>query len=168
MICVAQSANPRADCPHEGRVVFGAVEQVGHVEDEQGEVVGRVHAGVDVAQKPFVVVHEPLLDGRARGGAIALSLVGRAEEVGMSRVDIVALIQLALQPWQANEDSEVLPDIRWPQLDGIAHTVAGAELGTRYLSALDAQHAGAFEAVEVLGKGAAIGAEEVAFHEEHD
>lgn len=149
-------------------MVFCAVEQVRHVEDEQGEVVGSVDAGIDVAQEPLVVVHQPLLDGRTRSQSMALMVVARPEEVGMSSMYIVALVELALQPWQADENSEVLPDIRRPQLHGIAHTVAGAQLRTRYFSALDAQHAGALEAVEVLREGATVGAEEVALHEEHD
>ena len=149
-------------------MVFCAVEEVCHVEDEQGEVVGCVDRGVDVPEKPLVVVHQPLLDGCACSQALSVAVVARAEQVCMGGVDVVALVEFPLQPGQADQHGKIAPDVAVAQLDGIAHTVACAQLRSGDLAAPDAEHARSFQAVEVLCETAAIGAQEVALHEQHD
>ncbi len=53
-------------------MVFRAVEEVGKVEGEEGEIVGCVDTWIDVSQEPFVVIHYPLPDCRIWGKGIAV------------------------------------------------------------------------------------------------
>ena len=85
----------------------------------------------------------------------------------MCGVHIVSLVELALQPWQSDQDGQVLPDVALSQFDSVPHRVAGSELRARYLAALDPQHARAFHAIEVLGEGPAIGAQKMALDKQH-
>lgn len=56
-------------------MVLCAVEEVGHVEDEEAEVVCCVDAGVDVAEEPFVPEHQPLFYARPRGKPVSFAVV---------------------------------------------------------------------------------------------
>ncbi len=60
-----------------GELIFRTVEEVRHVENEQGEVIGCVYGWVDVPKKPLVVVHQPLLDRCAGSQALAVAIVAR-------------------------------------------------------------------------------------------
>lgn len=111
MVGLAESPYARADYPHEGRMVLCAVEEVGHVEDEQGEVVCGIDARVYIPQEPLVVVHQPLLERRARLQAVSCTGIAWSQEVRVRGVDIVALVELALQPRHSDEDGEILPHI---------------------------------------------------------
>lgn len=149
-------------------MVFGAVEEIGHVEDNQREVVGGVDRGIDIAQEPLVVVQPSLLETRARAEAVSGATVPASEQVGVGGVDVVALVELALEPRQADEYREVLPHVGIAQPDGLPHAVTGPKLRPGDLAAPDLQDAGALQAVEVLGEAPAIGAQEVALDEQHD
>lgn len=41
----------------------------------------------------------------------------------MRSVNVVALVELPLQPRQANEHGKILPDVAIAQLDSLAHAV---------------------------------------------
>ena len=86
----------------------------------------------------------------------------------MRGVDVVALVQLALHPRQANQHSEILPHISTRQFACLAHAFCGAHLRARTLAAFDTQHPRSFHGVEVLGEAAAVGAQEVALHDQHE
>ncbi len=113
MVGFAQTADACGDEPEEGRVVLGAVEEVGEVESQEGEVVCCVDAGVDVPQEPFVVVHQPLFDGSVRWQPVAV--VAGTQERCLRDMDVVALVQLALEVRQADHDGQVLPHIARPE-----------------------------------------------------
>lgn len=53
-------------------MVFRAVEEVGKVEGEEGEIVGCVDTWIDVSQEPFIIIHYPLPDCRIWGKGIAV------------------------------------------------------------------------------------------------
>jgi hypothetical protein len=83
-------------------------------------------------------------------------------------VDIVSLVKLPLQPWQAYQHRQVFPHIAIAQLHSISYCVASPELCARYLASFNAEHARTLHAIEVLGKRPAICAQEVALHKQHE
>ena len=91
MICCAETADSGAYQPEERRGVFCVVEEVSEVEGEEGKVVGCVYAGVDLPQKPLVVVEDSLADCCVGGKSI--SIVAGAENGGLRSVDIVAFVK---------------------------------------------------------------------------
>lgn len=105
-------------------MVFRPIEEVCHVEDYHGEVVRRVHARVYVPQKPLVVMQEALFHACARPRSIPVPVVPRSEKICMRGVDIIALVELPLQPRQSNQDCQVLPHIAATQLHSVSYCIA--------------------------------------------
>ena len=84
-------------------MVLGGVEQIGHIEDYQREVVGGIDARVYVPQEPLVVKHQSLFYASSCSEAISFPVVTRSQYVRVRGMYIVALVQLPLQPRQAHE-----------------------------------------------------------------
>jgi hypothetical protein len=83
-------------------------------------------------------------------------------------MDVVALVEFALEVGDADHDEEVLPDVGGAQFEGLADGAGGANLGARDLAILGEQDTLAFERVEVLGEGAAEGAEVVPLDDQRE
>ena len=62
MICFGQTANTSADQPEEGGGIFGVIEEVGEVENQERKIIDGVNARIHTPQKPFVAVKDPLAD----------------------------------------------------------------------------------------------------------
>lgn len=149
-----------ADQPHERAVVLGPVKQVGEVEGQDGKAVAGVDAGIYVANEPLVVVEDALLDGRIGGHARVV-----CAEQGPGRLNLVRLVELALEVGDADNDGKVLPHVGAPQLERLPHDARG---GGRGPGDLGGEGLFALQAVKVFGKGAAAGAQIVALDDEHD
>lgn len=156
------AAHARPDEPQQRVVVLGPVEEVGEVEGDDGEAAGGVDGRVDVAQEPAVAPHEAL---RERGVGRQAGVVGA--EQGAGRLDLVALVEAALEVGERDGHGQVAPDVGGVELEGLAHESGGAVGGARDLAAA-ANRGLALEAVEVLGEAAAAGAQVVALDEEHE
>lgn len=164
MVCGVEPAHASADQAEERGREACAVKEVEEVKGQQGEIVGGIDAGVHFPQEPFVVVQQPLPYRGVRGQILVPE--SWTKDVGACGMYIVALVQLPLDVWQCYHDGQVPPHVRVPQLQCFAHLVWGAEGCTGNFAILDPQDALSFQAVEVFGKAAAIGAEIVSLYEE--
>lgn len=134
-------------------------------------MVPRVHGRIRVPQKPLVGVIQPLAQRRVRREfvrrwAVLRPSSGHDKRCLRRRVHIVPFIQFALEIRNPDHDGEVLPHIFLGEFEGFADGAWGGDLGARDLAILDAQDALALQGVEVLGEGAAEGAEVVALDDQ--
>lgn len=60
MVCFGKAADTSADQPEEGGGIFGVVEEVGEVENQEREVIGGIYAWIHIPQEPFVAVKDSL------------------------------------------------------------------------------------------------------------
>ena len=82
-------------------------------------------------------------------------------------MDIVALVKLALQVWQAHHNGQIFPYVSISQLQRLPQQVRCTNPCTRSFTSFDTQNPLAFEAIEVLCKASAICLEVVPLNGEH-
>jgi len=90
-------------------MVFCGVEEVGHVEDQEGEIISCVDAWIYFSQKPFVPEEEALFYACARLESVSLAVVARTQDIGMGGMDVVPFIQLPFQIRETHQNSQVPP-----------------------------------------------------------
>ena len=166
MICLTESAYACAYEPEKGRRVPRIIKEVGKIESKKGEVVGSVDAGIYASEEPLVVVEYPLSNGSIMGKGV--SVVVWTEYSCLRCVDVVALVELALEIGQSNHQSQIVPYVASLQLQGLSHKVRGTDPGSRGFAAFDAENSFAFESIEILGEAAAISVEVVPFDGKHE
>lgn len=172
MVSRPEPPDARADEPQERRRILGIVEEIGQIERQDRKVVRRVHGRVHIPEKPLVVVQQSLPQRGIRRKVVA-RMVSRSttttthKQRGLRRsVDIIALVEFALQIGQPDHDGEVLPHVDRPQLQRFADGARRANLRAGDLPIFGPQHSFPLERVEVLREGAAERAQVVSFDDE--
>lgn len=82
-------------------------------------------------------------------------------------MDLIALVELSFEIWDADQDSEIIPDISRSKPQRFSHESRSANARSGGLSALDTQDSLTLEAVKVLGEASAVGLEVVPLHGQH-
>ena len=103
MVCLTESANAGANQPEKGRGIFRIVEKIGEVESEKGKVICSVYARVYIPKEPLIVVKYPLSYCCIVWKRIAI--IAWTKNGRLWRVDVIALVELAFEIWQAHHDS---------------------------------------------------------------
>ena len=71
-------------------------------------------------------------------------------------MEIVTLVEFALEIWYTDNDGQILPYITSPELQSLSHEIWYSYRSSRCFSALDSQDSLTFEAIEVFGEATPV------------
>ena len=85
----------------------------------------------------------------------------------MRDINVITLVQLSFQVWQANHNGQVIPYISRVQPQSFTHEIRGTKSSSRRLLTFDVEDTLPFKAIEILGEASAIGCKEMPLDCEH-
>ena len=80
-------------------------------------------------------------------------------------MDIMALIKLTLQIWEAYHNCQIFPDVALLKLQCLTHQIGNSDSSSRSFSTLYTEHTLALETIKVLRETSTVGEEVVALYD---